>query len=245
MLSPLLAVAAEPRRPAAHAEGQLVGRILSGAYPAGGTLPPERELALALGVTRPTLREALQRLDRDGWIQVRHGKPTRVRDIWREGGLNVLAALVRHGGPFPPNFVNNLLAVRLALAPAYARLAVAHHGAEVASRLDRPLRPVDDAEAYAAFDWALHVTLSALSENPVFTLIINGFGDVYAAMARRYFQSKRARQASFTFYDRLAAAAAKGNAGRAEVVTRAAMAESAALWVATEARLAQRGRARR
>lgn len=234
-------VAEAPRRPAAHAEGELVNRILKGAFLSVGTLPSERELALMLGVTRPTLREALQRLDRDGWIQVRHGKPTRVRDIWREGGLNVLAALVRHGGPFPPHFVGSLLDVRLALAPAYARAAVQHHGPQVAAMLEDQ-RPSEEPDAFAEYDWALHVALATLSQNPIFTLIVNGFADVYRAMAPRYFQSKKGRRASAAFYDRLEEAARKRQATKAEEVTRAAMAESVALWRATEARLHRNGR---
>ncbi|HEY0882899.1 MAG TPA: GntR family transcriptional regulator, partial [Archangium sp.] len=133
------------RRPAAHAEGELVSLILTRQFPPGSTLPPERELALKLGVTRPTLREALQRLDRDGWIEVRHGKSTRVKDIWREGGLNVLAAVVRHGGPLPENFVKNLLEVRLAMAPAYARAAVEQGAAALETFLAPDRRPADDA----------------------------------------------------------------------------------------------------
>lgn len=230
-----------PRKPAAHAEGALVSRILAGDFPPDSTLPPERELALALGVTRPTLREALQRLDRDGWIQVRHGKATRVRDVWREGGLNVLAALVRNGGPFPPNFVSKLLEVRLAMAPSYAGAAVAKNGPKLAAVLARDRRPADDAEAFAQFDWDLHVALTALSDNPVFTLILNGFGDFYTAMARWYFEPGAARRASSAFYDELLAAAKRGQAGRAEAVTRAAMAHSLTLWRATERRLEKHG----
>ena len=83
-----------PQRPAAYAEEALVNAILDGTYPAGTTLPGERDLAAQLGVTRPTLREVLGRLERDGWLTVRHGKATRVNDLWREGGLNVLEAIV-------------------------------------------------------------------------------------------------------------------------------------------------------
>jgi GntR family negative regulator for fad regulon and positive regulator of fabA len=172
---------------------------------------------------------------------VRHGKATRVRDIWQEGGLNVLAALLRHGGPFPPNFVGNLLDVRLALAPAYGRAAVQHHASEVAAMLNAG-RPEDKPSSFAAYDWALHVGLATLSENPVFTLIINGFEGVYRAIAPRYFQSKRARRASAAFYDQLGKAAKKRQAGTAEEVLRSAMAESVSLWRATEARLRRSAR---
>ncbi|MGC6744236.1 GntR family transcriptional regulator [Escherichia coli] len=37
-------------------------------------LPAERELSELIGVTRTTLREVLQRLARDGWLTIQHGK---------------------------------------------------------------------------------------------------------------------------------------------------------------------------
>ncbi|MBK7859807.1 MAG: GntR family transcriptional regulator [Archangiaceae bacterium] len=219
-------------RPAVHAERVLVGLILSRRCPAGSTLPPERHLAQQLGVTRPTLREALQRLDRDGWIEIRHGKATRVRDVWREGGLNVLAAAVRSGGRLPPRFVSHLLEVRLALAPAYARAAAAAAPGAVLAALEQ--RRPTAAEPYAEFDWALHAALAAASGNPVFTLILNGFGDLYRQLARRYFTAPAARLASSRFYAALERAVRAGQPGRAERVTRAAMQHSLARWKALE-----------
>lgn len=241
-----VAIASLPpaRRPAAHAEGELVGLILGRQFPPGSVLPPERELALRLGVTRPTLREALQRLDRDGWIEVRHGKSTRVRDIWREGGLNVLAAVVRNGGPLPERFVTNLLEVRLALAPAYARAAVAASPGAIAERLAPELRPAGTAEAFADFDWALHVALAEASQNPVFTLILNGFGDLYRVMAGVYFEAPAARRASTGFYDALWQAAKKRQADKAEAATRDAMQHSLDTWVRLERKARGQGETR-
>jgi GntR family negative regulator for fad regulon and positive regulator of fabA len=217
-----------------HAEGELVSRILSRHFPPDSTLPSERELALQLGVTRPTLREALQRLDRDGWIDVRHGKSTRVRDIWREGGLNVLAAVVRNGGPLPDRFVTNLLEVRLAMAPAYARAAVHANASSIATLLRAEDRPENTAEAFAEFDWKIHLALTTASQNPVFTLILNGFGDLYRVMAGFYFQAPVARRASTGFYDALETAARKHQPERAEKVTREAMQHSLDYWTKLE-----------
>lgn len=222
------------RRPAAHAEGELVSLILSRHFPPDSTLPSERELALQLGVTRPTLREALQRLERDGWIDVRHGKSTRVRDIWREGGLNVLAAVVRNGGPLPERFVSNLLSVRLAMAPSYARAAVQANPPLVADALRAELRPAQTAEAFAEFDWNLHLLLTVASQNPVFTLILNGFGDFYRMMAALYFETAAARRASSAFYDALEQAARKHQPERAEKVAREAMQQSLDHWAKVE-----------
>jgi GntR family transcriptional regulator len=58
----------------------LRSRIDQGAYPVGSRLPSEPDLAAELGVSRPTLREALRVLARDGWLVRRHGSGTFVAD---------------------------------------------------------------------------------------------------------------------------------------------------------------------
>ena len=45
---------------------QIRGQIASGEYPIGGKIPTENELADALGVSRPTVRQALDLLSREG-----------------------------------------------------------------------------------------------------------------------------------------------------------------------------------
>lgn len=51
----------------------LTDRIVSGSYQAGGQLPPENQLATDLGVSRATLRRALDMLADRGWVRRRHG----------------------------------------------------------------------------------------------------------------------------------------------------------------------------
>ena len=79
-----------PQKAAEITERRLLDAVLDGTFPVGSKLPPERELAEMLGVTRPTLREALQRLSREGWIEIHHGRSTRVRNYWQEGNLLIL-----------------------------------------------------------------------------------------------------------------------------------------------------------
>jgi GntR family transcriptional repressor for pyruvate dehydrogenase complex len=55
-------------------------RILEGSLKAGDRLPPERELATELGVSRPSLREAIQKLASRGLVQSKQGGGTFVTD---------------------------------------------------------------------------------------------------------------------------------------------------------------------
>ncbi|HOT90867.1 MAG TPA: fatty acid metabolism transcriptional regulator FadR [Anaerolineae bacterium] len=229
-----------PQRPAFYAEQALINAILDGTYPPGSALPAERELAAQLGVTRPTLREALQRMERDGWISIRQGKSTLVRDIWTEGGLNVLSSLARYGNGgvenhIPFDFVSRLLEVRLALAPAYARAAaLGERYPTLITYLNVPPTHDDTADTYTHYDWQLHYRLTVASCNPIYTLILNGFEILYANMGHIYFMQPEARAASSRFYAHLLDGFQRRDADAVENVTRAAMAESLLLWKTTQ-----------
>lgn len=220
-------------KPAEAAESRLIEAILAGRFPIQSSLPGERDLAAALGVTRPTLREALQRLARDGWVEIQHGKPTRVRDYWQEGNLGVLAALAQYPNQLPADFVPNLLQIRTLMAPTYTERAVARQGASVAGFLTSAEDLPETPGAYSDFDWQLHGFLTRCSGNPVFTLILNGFALLYPLMGRKYFVSERARRVSREFYTELATAAHLGDAHRAETLTREVMDLSLMLWIET------------
>jgi len=219
-----------PQKPAELTENRLIDAILDGAFPIGSALPGERELAAQLKVTRPTLREALQRLGRDGWLEIHQGKPTRVRDYWREGSLGVLGTIARRSTHLPPDFVPNLLAVRLALAPAYSALAARNDPASVLLVLADHQKLPDTAEAFASFDWRLHNQLTIACGNPIFTLILNGFAELYGPMAVLYFQPPESRQRSRVFYAELGQAFKLSDPIAAETVTRAVMQDSLRLW---------------
>jgi GntR family negative regulator for fad regulon and positive regulator of fabA len=223
-----------PAKPAELAESRLINAILEGHFPIGDNLPAERELAAQLGVTRPTLREALQRLARDGWIEIRHGRPTRVRNFWQEGNLGVLSVLARHPEHVPGDFIPNLLSVRRLMAPAYTRLAFERESAAVLALLQALVETPDTAEDFATADWRLHHQLTILSGNPIFTLILNGFEELYHIMGRLYFSFEDARKHSRTFYTHLLNAAQANDpaeaAAEAEKRTRQVMEESLDHW---------------
>lgn len=213
-------------KPAELAESRLVDAILDGTFPVNSSLPPERELAESLGVTRPTLREALQRLSRDGWIEIHHGRATRVKDYWHEGNLLILTAIAQHRDKVPQDFVANLLQIRLLIAPTYARMAMQNSLNEVIHLLESLQDVEDTAEEFTRRDLDLHRQLTILSGNPVFTLILNGFGNIYHDMGLYYFNQSRARDHSRSFYKKLLSAVLSNDTYLVEEVTRQVMQDS-------------------
>jgi GntR family transcriptional regulator len=81
----------------AQASEALKDLVRHGGYAAGDRLPSEIELSQRMGISRPTLREALRQLEEDGVIVRRHGVGTFVAapEPVIEAGLEVLESLDR------------------------------------------------------------------------------------------------------------------------------------------------------
>ena len=62
------------RNAAQQIADRVVTAIALGEFVEGQRLPPERELARMLGTARPTIREALQRLESQGFVAVHRGR---------------------------------------------------------------------------------------------------------------------------------------------------------------------------
>jgi DNA-binding FadR family transcriptional regulator len=63
----------EPQRLYRQIAEQLRTLIAAGEFAEGDRLPAERDLAVQLGVSRPSVREALIALEVEGWVEVRTG----------------------------------------------------------------------------------------------------------------------------------------------------------------------------
>ena len=217
-------------KPAQIAEQRLLEAILSGHFAVNSTLPGERDLAAQIGVPRPTLRESLQRLARDGWLDIQHGKPTRVRDYWQEGNMGVLSVLAQMPSQRTSDFVAHLLEIRVLLAPAYTRQAMEQASSEIAALLTKYADIEETPAAFARADWDLHHLLTLRASNPIFRLLLNSFHNLYQVMGERYFVPAENRNRSRAFYAELLACAKRHAYLKAETVTRDVMEESLALW---------------
>ena len=70
----------EPKRLYRQIAEQLRSLISQGEFAAGTRLPAERDLAKQLGVSRPSVREALIAMEVEGWVEVRTGSGVYVLD---------------------------------------------------------------------------------------------------------------------------------------------------------------------
>lgn len=125
---------------------QLVRGIVDGELPAGEPLPSERRLAEVLGVSRPAVREALQRLSQSNLVDTRHGGGTTVRDVRANAGLDLLPRLlVRGDGSIDLHAARSVVELRAQAGPHLARLAARRAADDVRAEL----HPLADALAEA------------------------------------------------------------------------------------------------
>lgn len=140
---------------------RLVRAIRLGQFPPGSRLPPERDLADELRVSRTTLRQALAELQASSYVTVRRG---------RYGGSYVADTLPPPPAvPLDADQVWDVLTLRRILEPAAAELA-AQRDLTAAQReqlgsLHEELA-ASPVETYRPLDSRLHLRIAELSGSP-------------------------------------------------------------------------------
>lgn len=127
---------------------QIVDGVVSGALSVGEALPSERDLAQALGVSRPTVREALRRVAAAGLVETRHGGGTVVRDLRGFAGLDLLPRLLmRPGGAVDLVVARSIIEARARIGPVAAQMAAERatpsQARDLAERVDQMIAEAD------------------------------------------------------------------------------------------------------
>lgn len=136
---------------------QLTAEIVSGRYPPGATIAPERELSETLGVNRHVVREAIKRLEQIGLVKVAQGGRTRVLDFRESAGLDLLAVVAEHAEPVREllPLLAATLEMRAGIGADVARLCAQRACSEVRAELveiSERLAEVGEGEELLALD---------------------------------------------------------------------------------------------
>lgn len=193
---------------------QLLDEMLGGELAAGTALPSERRLAEVLGVSRPAVREALQRLVHAGFVDVRQGDSTTVRDFRRLGGLDLLPRLLLARGGLDLGVARSILEARAHVGPKIAELAAARGGADAAEHLSRA---VDALRADADGVRRQHVALAFwehmvdAADSITFRLMFNSMRAAYLPLVEALAPLMAAEVDRVEAYSALAEAVAAGD----------------------------------
>jgi len=137
---------------------QIKAKIEGGSYGPGERLPSERDLAEALDVSRPSVREALIALEVEGYVDVRVGTGVFVNAI------PAAQPAGRRAAPLNDIGARDLLEARMLVEPFCAELAARHATPAQLQKMEQAVLALPSGDPTLHND-SLHLTLAEASGN--------------------------------------------------------------------------------
>ena len=195
--------------------------IAAGSYGPGDRLPAERELIVELGISRSTLRKALDALERDGAIWRHVGKGTFVAGHGAANGTGAVALISQAMTPV------RLVQARLCIEPSLAREAAIHASNQAIVRIKLAKDAAQAATTWADYeaqDDLFHRALAEASDNILLLALFDQLNQVRRAVAGdtvvRGSARPPAEHSSFAEHDRIVDAIAARDAAAAQTAMR-------------------------
>ncbi|MGI9035833.1 MAG: FadR/GntR family transcriptional regulator [Pyrinomonadaceae bacterium] len=149
--------------------------IHRGELKSGDRLPPERDLAKQLGVSRPTLRAGIRSLAAVGVLKSRQGAGTFVVEADASPALdsNPLRLMASLNGFSSAEMFEARLLLEMAITGLAAERATSEHLAALAEELAEMFATLDEPEEYLVHDMRFHQLIAAASGNRIITALMN------------------------------------------------------------------------
>lgn len=177
---------------------QICHLIRQGQFGPGDRLPPERELAEQLQVSRASLREALRALEISGIVESRHGGGTYVRDFSERSVVSPLGLIFEAAD----DIIGDLWEVRAIFEPAVAAMTAVRASPEDVARLDEIVAEQEQAfhnfgddDHWMTLDRAFHSSLAVSSGNKVAVRVLDLINQ-WLQDGRRHFVATPERRCS-------------------------------------------------
>jgi DNA-binding FadR family transcriptional regulator len=163
--------------------GQVTDLVARGEFKPGDRLPPERDLAKLLGVSRPTVREAMIALEIAGLVEVRVGAGAFITEKAQTNGAN--HRLFEGVGSSPVELIAARRTIEPEVAALAAQLATAEEIAAIAETVAM-IAAAQDTTAHRAADHKFHVRIGHASHNNILTTIVDEcWAEMYSPMFER------------------------------------------------------------
>lgn len=143
---------------------QIKGQIKKGILKPGEKLPSERKLSELLGVSRASVREAIQALAFSGYLEVIQGKGTYILEI-----ATKYDEIVNFFSEFSNYSLDYLMEARIMLEGEFARLAALNASQEEIDIIERVFNEIansKDLNTFVVKDLKFHLTIAKATHNP-------------------------------------------------------------------------------
>ena len=158
-------------------------------------MPPQRALAETLGVSRPTVREALVILETMGKVSIQPGKGVFL--VTRAQESMAAAPVTRFDRSFITGKETQIFQFRHAIEPAIAALVALNATQaqidDMAAMLDdmKQASVRSDVQHFAQLDFAFHTQMIEAANNPFFIEAMRPFFDLFSESQRLPFSNQK------------------------------------------------------
>ncbi|CAD7034383.1 FadR family transcriptional regulator [Pseudorhizobium endolithicum] len=215
----------ESRRLYRQVADQMRSLIERGDFAPGSRLPPERELAELLAVSRPTVREALIVLEVEGFVHIRMGSGVYVS---ARSPAEDAAAAAEAEGPF--ELLRARAVVECAIAEEAARVVRPDQIEVLDKNLARMAASLDDRALALSLDRQFHIAVAAIIGNGTLNRFVGGIHDLrltpYFERLASYFENPQTWRAAMEEHRAVRDAIAAGDPQGARAAMRAHLDQS-------------------
>lgn len=170
---------------------EMEGMILSGELRIGDRLPPERELANMMQISRSAVNDGIVEMSRKGFLEIKPRQGTYVADYHKNGTLEILISLMSYnGGQLPHEEIRSILEMRGVLMNFSLEKAIPIMSESQIDELEAQclrILPGMKADEAAGLSFDFDHMLSGFSGNTLLPLFFCSFRLPITVLWERYF----------------------------------------------------------
>ena len=151
----------------------------------GDRLPAERELALRVGVSRPSVRAGLRALSAMGVVQSRHGAGTFIRGGPPTLGSEPLSFLAALHGFTRDEMFEARRVLEVGVAGLAAERATGDQLASISEEITGMYASMDDPQAFLVHDIRFHRAVATAAGNPILASLVEMVSEIFYEQRRR------------------------------------------------------------
>ncbi|WP_136513842.1 FadR/GntR family transcriptional regulator [Geomonas edaphica] len=159
----------KPKKVSTQIAEQIRSSILAGEFNPGEKLPPERELAEMFGVSRPSVREALNILTSSGLVETYQGGGTLVRSLVENTAAMPLTELIRIDGDRALDVIEVRKGMESWTAWYAATRALPEDIRRIEAVIDGMRKNLEDLKHSEDFDAHFHMLVARATHNVVWS----------------------------------------------------------------------------
>lgn len=180
---------------------QIRNSIAQGGLKPGERLPAERDMARQLGVSRPSLRQALQVLEHTGFVEISHGQGTFVRDIGERALSDPLCSLLRDSNQIYMEMYEFRTEIETWAAGKAAENIQASEKKQLKRIVNQMKARIVKQQSCYDLDTEFHLTIAKASNNSIYFQVANTifylFGEVTRLSHEQIYNSAKEQNALY------------------------------------------------